>query len=425
MRLPPSPLPGRSWRVVLCLLAYSCIFVGLIFSPVLLSIGLIGIPFAGVLDPQYLVNPVWVRRLKRLVRDPFSWALAGFYLIVVLGFWQTYDWDYYLGRLRIKSVLMAAPIGWVGLPRLHKKEVQAFLAGCVILLSGLALLIMGNYLLHWETINQAIREGQAMPVPRNHIRFSLLVAITTLISLDLGRQDAWKRSRLWFFLAAFLFAFQHLLAVRSGLALAYGGLIVYALVYGLVNGHWKPLLLGFCSLLIVGTIALNFVPSLKAKFDYLSYEIWRQEQGLDSSDYSDAGRFTSIQIGWEIFEENPVFGIGPGNLLAETDRRYQQQFGIEKGKRPHNQFVSTLAGSGWLGGIIFCTSAGFLLFGSRARRRNLLFLSIGAVLFGSMLVENTLETSTGVALFTFFVLFFRPGQPLLRGGGSEAAKRGF
>lgn len=414
MRLPPSPVPGRPWRVVLCLLAFSCIYVGLIFSPVLLSIGLIGIPFVGVLDPQRIINPQWVKNWGPLLRDPFSWALAGFYLLIVLGWWQTYDWGYYLERLRIKSVLMAAPIGWVGLPRLRRKEIQAYFSGCVLLMLALALLILANYALNWETINQAIREGQSVPVPRNHIRFSLLVAITSLIALDLGRQKAWKRPRWWFFIAAFLFVFQHLLAVRSGLALAYGGLLVYGLAYGFSRGSWRPLVIGGIGLLLTASIAVSFVPSLRAKLDYFRYELWRKEQGLDSAQYSDAGRWTSIQIGWQLWQEQPIFGVGPGNLRAATDQRYQELFGQEKGKRPHNQFVSTLAGSGLLGGLIFCTSAGILVFGSKGRRRNLLFVSVSAVLFGSMLVENTLETSTGVALFTYFVLLLRPGQPLLK-----------
>ena len=76
-----------------------------------------------------------------------------------------------------------------------RQEIQAYFGGCVLLMIGLALLILTNYALNWEAINQAIREGQSVPVPRNHIRFSLLVAITSLIALDLGRQKAWQRRK--------------------------------------------------------------------------------------------------------------------------------------------------------------------------------------------------------------------------------------
>ncbi|MEO0787411.1 MAG: O-antigen ligase family protein [Bacteroidota bacterium] len=414
MKFPPAPIPGRPWRVALTLLAFACIYVGLIFSPVLLSIGLVGLPVVGVLDPEKGINPSWIKGLKKLPVDPIFWSLALLYLIIVIGFWQTYDWDYYLGRLRIKSVLMAAPIAWVGLPQLRRIERDGFIVASVLVMAVTCLVVVINYIINWEAIDVALRQGQPVPVPRNHIRFSLLVAITTILALDLAVNRAFKRHKLWLALAAFLFIVQHVLAVRSGLVLAYGGLAVYGLIIAIIRQSWKWLLAGAVGLIAIAAISVMTIPSLQARWAYLKWELHLIEYGHDNKNYSDNARLTSIRVGWQIWKDHPWLGVGPGNLLAETDARYQREFDIEKGLRPHNQIVSTLAGSGLLGGILFCTSAGGLIFGYRRLRRDPLYMSVAAILFGSMMVENTLETSAGVAMFTFFILLLSQTSDLKR-----------
>lgn len=406
MQLPPTILANRNWRVHLTLLDFAVLLTGLVFSPPLLSIGLIGICVVGILDIPKGINPSWQKNISQGSKNPFNWAVMALYLVLLFSFWQTQDWGYYFERLRIKSALLAVPIGWWGLPRLRQVEKQGIMAFfcALILVVGIGVTI--NYLLDFEAINQAIKEGRAIPVPRNHIRFSLLVALATLTAIELARQMAFDRRKMWWGIAFLLFAFQHLLAVRSGLVCAYLGIGTMLVVYVIRSKKWR-LGLGLLSLLIaLPIVAYLSLPSLKGKIDYARYEMWRQENQLESLEYSDAGRLTSIRFGWQLFRENPLTGVGMGNLQQEMDAIYAEKLPAAEAKRPHNQFVSMLAGGGLLLSIPFIAALFFLLFGGQ-RWQNPIFAAVWVVLIASCMVENTLENSAGIGLFCFFIFFYR------------------
>ncbi|MEM6770728.1 MAG: hypothetical protein AAF597_09110 [Bacteroidota bacterium] len=93
---------------------------GMVISPPVLSIALISLVVLGLLDPLKGINPQWRENIGVAVRSPFFWAMAGLYLVLLLGVWQTEDWNYYLERLRIKVPLLALPIIWPGLPAFLK-----------------------------------------------------------------------------------------------------------------------------------------------------------------------------------------------------------------------------------------------------------------------------------------------------------------
>jgi O-antigen ligase len=397
-------------RYYLTLLMWAGAIFGLVISPPVLSIALISLVVLGLLDPLRGINPRWWANARKTFRSSFFWGMAGLYLLLLLGLWQTEDWTYYAERIRVKVPLLSLPFVWVGLPDFGKKEYGWIRAGAVLFFSVLMLLVLGNYLLNFAEINDMIRRGQAMPVPRNHIRFSLMVAAATLLAVANYRQHTLGWGRAWLLLAAFLFIGQHFLAVRSGLAGAYGALAVLIAGVALERRKWQWLIAGLIGLCLLPTLAYVAVPSFRTKMNYVRYELLHRNPAEDTGEYSDSGRLTSIRIGLEIWRDHPVFGVGPGNLLAETDARYAEVLPGVKGKRPHNQFVSALAGSGTFGGII--TVACFLLLGLGNRRwRDPIYLAVFTVLLLSCMVENTLETSAGVSMFCLLLLLTRPDYP--------------
>ncbi len=392
------------WRTQLSLLNMLLLLTGLVFSPPLLSIGLIGICVLGILDLPAVMNPSWRAKAAEGLRDPFNWAFAMLYLVLLFGFWQTEDWGYYFERLRIKLALLTVPIGWWGLPRWTKQQQHFLLAFFVGLLTLVALAVLANYLLHFEAIQAAIASGQAMPVPRNHIRFSLLVAIATFCSLELWRHHSFGKARLWLGIALFLFLFQHILAVRSGLVGAYVGLLAVLILFLRQAAYRKYTLPLLTVLLLSPFLAYQSIPSLQKKINYVGYEIWLQQAGHNTTAFSDAGRFSSIRLGLLLWQEQPWLGVGPGNLRQAMDQAYAAHYPDMEARRPHNQFVSVLAGSGLLGFIPFTLAFFYLLVG-RKRWQQPLYLSVFTLLFASCLVENTLENSTGIGIFCFFIYF--------------------
>jgi len=393
----------EQYRKYLTLLSFAAIFFGLVISPPVLSIGLIGLFLFGLFDPWEGINPRWRQRFADNLRSPFFWAIASLYLLLLLGIWQTEDWSYYFERLRIKGPLLALPLIWPGLPHLSKQERGWLYGGFALFMGGLLLGVLGNYGLHFAEINDMVRRGQSVPVPRNHIRFSLLVALATLLSVGAYRVRALGGRKIWLFVAAFLFIGQHFLAVRSGLAGAYGGIGVLILALAWERGTWWPAAVGFLGLLLLPVLAYVAVPSFRTKMNYVRYELLHRDPTQDTAEYSDEGRLTSLRLGYALWQDHFWLGVGPGNLLQAMDARYAEVLPGVAGKRPHNQFLSALASSGLLGGVV--TLACFLILAWWGLRRRLpIYLAVWTVFFLSCQVENTLETSAGVSMFCVFIL---------------------
>ncbi|MEM9928445.1 MAG: O-antigen ligase family protein [Bacteroidota bacterium] len=390
-------------RYYLMLIMLAAIACGLVFSPPLLSIGLIALVVLGLLDPLQGVNPVWWRGFILQLRSPVFWGIVSLYLVLILGVWQTEDWAYYTERLRIKVPLLALPIVWPGLPKLDTTLRGRLYGGFALFLLVVLALVMVNYGLHFAEINDMIRRGQPMPVPRNHIRFSLMVALATLLSVGAYRLQGFGFRWPWLLVGALLFLGQHFLAVRSGLAGAYGGLAVLALALAWERGTWWPAILALIGLTVLPIIAYLGVPSFRTKINYARYELFHRNPAEDTGTYSDEGRLTSLKLGLEVWQDYPVLGVGPGNLRQEMDARYAKVLPGVEGKRPHNQFISALAGSGLVGGMI--TLGSFLLLAAVGwKQKRPVILAVWTVFFLSCLVENTLETSAGVSMFSVFML---------------------
>ena len=388
------------------------IFVGLVFSPVVLSVATILTIVLLVLDPRRGISPRWRAGLPTMLRSSLFWGLAGLYLVMLMGVWQTEDWSYLLERLRIKLPLLLLPLAWAGLlmrPRPtedHRTGTAPNTFVRTALCTFVAVVVAGvlvNYALHFEQINTLIVRAQPMPVPRqNHIRFSLLVALCSVVGLHGGLQ---YRSRWLAALGTFLFLALHLLAVRSGLAVAYAGVVLILLWWTIGQGSYKFLAFGLVFLLSLPVLAYLTVPTFRTKLQYMRYELLHRDRDQDTGEYSDTGRLMSIRLGLEVWRQQPLLGVGYGNLRRAMDDKYAEVLPGVPGKRPHNQFVTALAGGGVVGFVI--TVGCFLLLGfGGGRWRDPLYFALWTMLTLSCLVENTLETSVGVTLFTLILLLF-------------------
>ena len=399
---------------LLLALGLAGMFIGMVFSPVILSLATI-VAIAGLTLEGRRLDWQWYTPLRGLVRDPLFWGLVGLYLVMFVSSWLTEDWGYLLERLRIKLPLLLLPVAWARVA-FDRSGGEQLATGARRLLCGfVALVVAGvllNYGLHFAEINAGMVRGQPLPVPRdNHVRFSLLVAISSVV----GLHGAYRyRDRWLLVMGSFLFVALHLLAVRTGLITAYLGLTVVVVWAGTQDGKHKAVILSLLGLVALPTLAYLTVPTFRAKLQYTRYELLHRNPADDPAEYSDEGRLTSIRIGLAVWRRHPWWGVGYGNLQQVMDEQYARYVPGTPGKRPHNQFVSALAAGGLVGGVI--TLGCFALLGwGGGRWRDPLYFALWTMLTASCLVENTLETSVGVTLFTLTFLLF--GYPPYRKPG--------
>lgn len=401
-------------RQNLCIFFYCLLIVALVYSPFLLSVSMFGLIGVGLLaTPEHasrriILHPKLRLTFQKFLRRPDYLAMTLFFFIVLIGGLGSEDLGYWWERIRLKAPFLVLPFIFLNLPSLKKRQYHSILYFLCLLLMITCIGVGANYLANFDEINEAIKRGKSIPTPRNHIRFSLMLAVAILS----GGYLYWKK----FFLkykweqklilggTIFLFLFIHILSVRSGLLVLYMAILATIVRYIYLTRRFL-IGLGIAAFLIAIPIATYYtLPSFKGKIDYALWDFQEYRQGRGEH-YSDAGRLLSLQIGWELGNRNPLIGVGAGDLRKEVKAIYATQYpNINEPKMPHNQFMTVYAGTGIIGLIAFLGAMLLPLF-YKKHYRNPLFLAINLVLFGSFLMENTIESSTGIGLYCFFILF--------------------
>jgi len=467
-------------RKQLSLFFYAVIITALIYSPFLLSVGMIGLAVIFTFQLDWTkagwlrFNPKFFYYFTQFFRSKTHLIITLFFWIVFVSGFMTEDWGYWSNRLLMKLPFLVLPIIFCGLPKLSQRDYYGLLYFLVFALTVTCIGIGINYAMHFEEINTLMHQGRPMPTPRNHIRFSLILALGTIAAFFLYQirfyfKYRWE-SKILLATTVFLFLMIHLLSVRSGLAALYLAIFVLAFRYVWLTGRYGVGLAVGAGLLLIPITAYYAIPSFQAKVAYVRYEFWIRENNL-SGNYSDLWRLISLRMGIEIGNEHPIVGVGAGNLRQEVIDRYTAQYPEMKQIRmPHNQLISVYAGTGLVGLSVFLFAFFYPLMSwevgsgkyrvksakSEVRSRkyevenrkisaenqtnaippdastsklttydlqtyNLLtsqdkafnlFLAFHVIVFASFMVENTIENSIGVGFYAFFLLLGLQHTPL-------------
>ncbi|MBC7775140.1 MAG: O-antigen ligase family protein [Phycisphaerae bacterium] len=395
------------------------LIVSMVLSPFLLSVSMWFLVFAAwwhtaqTLQASLRLPQTWWEVLKvSFVRFFQRRELAVLTLLLLapaLSFFWSDDKAYWLRLVQTRLPFLVLPWAFANLPTLSEKQWKSVLYLLVWFMAGMCIAVGINFLLHFDTIIEGLGRGNPVPVPRSHVRFSLVLATAIISGGWLWQQGfwlwrPWERKAL----AAgvvFLFVFIHVLSVRSGLFSLYAALFFALIRYVWLSKKW---LAGFAALsVLVGGlwIASETVPSLKMRIAYMKYDWERFNTHDDGHLYSDAVRWISLQSGWRLWQQNPILGTGAGDLLSETKRITAALFPSysQETRLPHNQFLFIMASTGLFGLIISLMAFFWLVY---AGRKNSLFLTFQVMAFASFLIECTIENAIGVAWFLFYSLWF-------------------
>jgi len=358
----------------------------------------------------------------RLIRRPELALFSLLLLVPAVSFFWSDDKAYWLRLVQTRLPFLVLPWAFANLPTLSERQWKSVLYLLVWFMVGICIAVGVNFLWHFDAIIEGLGRGNPVPVPRSHVRFSLILATTILSGGWLWQQGFWLwrnwERKILAVGVVFLYIFIHVLSVRSGLFSLYA-----ALFFALVRYIWlsKKWLAGFAafSVLVGGLwIASETVPSLKMRIAYMKYDWDRFNTKDDGYLYSDAVRWISLQSGYRLWQQNPVLGTGAGDLLAETKRITAEMYPTyaQEPRLPHNQFLFIMASTGLMGLIISLLAfLGPIYMG----RKNFLFLAFQVMALASFLIECTIENAIGVAWFLFYSLWFSmPWQ-----GKSAEAKR--
>ena len=343
--------------------------------------------------------------LQRLV---YASVTVPFFLVLISGLWS-HDIFYWLERLRIRLPFLILPVAFYYLPALNRKQFYSILYFTLLFVSCFTIFILVNYFLHFSEITELLNRGNPVPFMRDHIRYSIQLCFTIFISFELIRQKFYwineKEQTLLKILSGFLIVSLHVIAVRSGLLIFYASLFIFFFLWSFKKKRVQFGLIGLLLTVSVPFLAYRFVPSFHNKINYARWDFLMYQKG-EGADYSDAGRLISLKVGTQVFINEPIFGVGAGDLYSEVGKIYTQQYSNWSPKLPHNQLLIIAAGTGLVGLFLFIIGFFFPLFADYNFRNLTLVLFFYLNVFISFWIDMPFDAAFGVAFYVFYVCFF-------------------
>jgi O-antigen ligase len=206
---------------------------------------------------------------------------------------------------------------------------------------------------------------------------------------------------------AILAVYLHILAARSGLVALY----VFAAGWGFYTGMKRSKLLGVgivAAILLVAVLGIIYVPTLKARFGYLSYTYIIYSEGQRNGNYSDMGRAISYSIAGRIISHRALTGVGAGDMLTEMKQVYQTSYpDVAEAQQllPHNQFLVVWLGCGIVALVLYVIWWLAPVWRIKLDRDGFYVFMVWLILFLPLIIEPMLEVQFGVFVYVFFLLW--------------------
>ena len=404
----------QSYKAQALILLFIWVVSMVLSAEFVLSVSMIGLMVLALF--QLEIDGPQVRVfLRKNIKDNFqkywqykAWLAVSvpFLIVLISAFWSS-DMNYTLERLRIKLPFLILPFAFASMPPLRKNEIFTLLYFLLAMMSIISLYVLTNFLVNFDEIMASLGKGGHLPTPSNHIRFSLTLAFTVIGGFALWMEKFYLRQpferHAVGIMTLFLFAFIHILSVRSGILALYLGLWVLAVYYMIIKKKYLLGIFGMVAIISLPVIAYKTIPSFTLKVDYAIWDYKQFQQGK-GGDYPDSERLISMKAGLELGKKNMAFGVGAGDLKKEMKNIYGKELSDKYNFRmPHNQLISIFAGTGIIGLIVFIAAFFYPLFYKKNYRQPL-FLALHAVVFMSFFMENTIENNFGISMYLLFLL---------------------
>lgn len=216
----------------------------------------------------------------------------------------------------------------------------------------------------------------------------------------------------------FLFAASFLLASRNLMLVLYTATLIFAFYHIVKKRKYLEGATLIMGMLIGVFLIVKFFPKTINRFRELTYTTFNFQQdgaeshydmALDSTQWNGANSRRAIwQCGWQLFRQNPVFGVHLGDKkdrLMEIYREKKFGFAIRTQKNLHNNYLDILVSLGITGLLLFLVSWIILPLQLLWRKHDMLGSTIILTFTLAMVTENYFDRSLGGMLFGFFITF--------------------
>lgn len=403
-RVLKNNLPERLLVVLLILM-----MAGLLFSRALVSLTSVG------LGALFIIAP------RKTGLD--SKCLIAILLImippIISGFWSD-NKGVWMDSVSVKIPLITMLLGLSVTP-VSKRTWHLLAFAYVIIISLGCTWSLVQYVSDTSAVNLSYLKAKVITTPadNDYVRFSWMVVTAVFLGIkDISLKVADRSRYIMIALVAFLIAYMHILAAKTGLLCLYSGGGIYLVYKGFVEKKWKLVIILFATIVITALIAYTSFPTLRNRVQYVVYDFSNYSKGNFIPGYNDAARWLSVKAGYAILQDEPLTGVGFGDINTAVvgwhNIHYPSSFAYERFS-PTNEWLIYGAGSGWPGLLLF--TAGMAVLFYYTTKRNAISFILSATACIPFLTDDSMEGQYGVILLAFIAFFgqqnFLKQEPVL------------
>ncbi len=373
----------------------------LFISRVALSVFMFGFVIFSLTHQQHK------KQITTFFKHPLLWGMSLLFLLpFISGLWSI-NKEAWLDVVRVKLPLLLLPFAFATPFQFSKKEYKLLAYFSILLVCAGSAWSIFQYLNNIQEVNAGYLQAKSLctPLEKDRVRFSWMVAVAAWMSGYLFFKNKQRFRWLYLVAAAWLIIYLHILAVRTGIISFYLAMIVTAVYFIFKKRSSRYSLLLISSIIILPLIAYFALPSFQNRMKYLFYEFGYFKEAHYLPGGNDAMRVISIKAGWNILKENPVTGVGFGDIQKAANEFYEKEYPqMQQGDNilPSSEWMLYGAGTGILGFIIFTTIM-LIPFFLKTRER-LSWWIINTMAAFSFLFDIGLEVQMGVFIYTFVIL---------------------
>ncbi|PSK93991.1 O-antigen ligase family protein [Taibaiella chishuiensis] len=396
------PLRVQEYLACVCCIG---MVAGMLFSRGLLSVSMI-VMVLNALHPATLQES-WARcRGNRFA----LFSLLFFLSYAVSGFWSQ-DIGNWSRILQIKLPFLFLPFAFINAP-LHEVRLQRYT------IYGILLTLLGGmvYSISFLVADPgyfSVNPHLPSPLEGDYIRFTIaLVLGLHLIFYLFSEKNSFllkgAEKALLVLWSVAAIAYIHIQAAKSGMLCLYLLIIIYIVARYIRK---RPGL-GFAFLFLLGAASIiggMTIPSIKSQVKNIVKEqkMWESNNTAQFNNASSfVPRLISYKVALELIRDQPLTGVGTGDVKAEIDKKYKAEYpGMSEYFRliPHNQFIFTAL----VVGIPLSLLLVLLVFAPLMRQtRNVYTVATLMIMFVGLSIEPMLEVQNGVFVYLFFTLFW-------------------
>ena len=342
-----------------------------------------------------------------------------FFIPFLSGLWSG-DKKEWAEIVLIKLPLLLLPLAFAAPPgsnsyQLQKKQWESLGYFFILLIIAATCWCMFQYVSNAGEINESYLRAKSIvtPLENDHVRFSWLVSVGILLAGCLcivNKKENKLLSFLLAFVALWLILFLHILAARTGLFSFYSmalGTIgwLFFKKAGPLAITWYYRLALLLIVIALPLVAYKVIPTFQNRVKYFLYDKEFFGKALYLPGSTDGVRIISLKAGWEMMQEQPVYGTGFGDVLIKAKKWYGENYPqmIEADKiLPSSEWMIYGAGCGWPGFILFSLIM-FIPFFIKTNNKLIWWLLNSTAAF-SFLFDIGLEVQFGVFIYAFTIL---------------------